>query len=349
MKTILIIEDDINLRETTAELLALSDYKPLTAPDGKVGIEMALKLLPDLIICDIMMPKINGYEVLEALALRENTRHIPFIFLSAKTEHKEIRKGMDLGADDYLTKPFEEEDLLNSIQRRLQKSEDLLLFNEKHPDPEKEPKKLESLGQLKNLFEKEGALKDFRKNEVIYRKNEHSNQLFLILEGLVKTHIIDSRGKELITGLYKPDDFLGFSSFDSRTPFTETATTIKDTRVVGIAKDKLKNILYENQGVSLEFVNLLSDNLTDIKRQLMQMAYSSVRKKTASAIIQFVELMNHKPEMAIRITRNDLAASAGIATESLIRTLSDFKKEKLIDIQGRTIKILDLDKLKNIH
>ena len=106
MKTILLIEDDKALRENTEELLELSGYSVLTAPNGKIGIELVKENLPDIIVCDIMMPVIDGYGVLENLSADEKTKQIPFIFLSAKTEHKEIRKGMDLGADDYLTKPF---------------------------------------------------------------------------------------------------------------------------------------------------------------------------------------------------------------------------------------------------
>ena len=113
MKKIVLIEDDTALRENTAELLELSNYEVITAPNGKLGIEVAKAQTPDLIVCDIMMPEVDGYGVLEALVSHPETQHIPFIFLSAKTEHKEIRKGMDMGADDYLTKPFEEEELIS--------------------------------------------------------------------------------------------------------------------------------------------------------------------------------------------------------------------------------------------
>src|SRR5699024_5243248 len=122
MKKLLIIEDDEILKDNTAELLELSGYEVITASNGKTGIEQAKAHNPDLIICDIMMPKMYGYEVLESLTANEDTRYIPFIFLTAKTEHKEVRKGMDMGADDYLTKPFDESDLLNAIESRLDKA-----------------------------------------------------------------------------------------------------------------------------------------------------------------------------------------------------------------------------------
>lgn len=121
MKRILLIEDDVTVRENTAELLELSNYEVITASDGKQGCLKAHSVVPDIIVCDIMMPEMDGYGVLQELSKTPKTANIPFIFLSAKTEHKDIRRGMDLGADDYLTKPFEEEDLLSAIESRLAK------------------------------------------------------------------------------------------------------------------------------------------------------------------------------------------------------------------------------------
>jgi len=340
MKRILLIEDDVALRENTAELLELSDYAVDMAPNGRIGITMAKDNPPDIIICDIMMPEVDGYGVLEAMMTEEKTRHIPFVFLSAKTEHKEIRKGMDLGADDYITKPFEEEELLSAIESRLAKAQ-ILARQENQPEPEESANGMRNLHQLKNYFWDEGEELTFKRGEAVYSKGDRSNNLYLILKGVVKTHTMDINGKDLITGLYKADDFLGFTSFDENIPHNETATAVEDAEVVAISKMQVKSVLKNNQEVSLELVNMLTDNLADIKEQLMQMAYSSVRKKTANTILQFVEVMNTKPDAPIRILRSDLATTAGIATESLIRTLSHFKKKGLIEIEGRDIRVLD--------
>jgi len=113
MKKILIIEDDEIIRESTAELLGfVDDYTVVTAENGREGVKKALKEIPDIIICDVMMPLMDGYDVLENLSKNPKTQFIPFIFLSAKTERGDVRKGMNLGADDYITKPFTEENLL---------------------------------------------------------------------------------------------------------------------------------------------------------------------------------------------------------------------------------------------
>lgn len=348
MKTILLIEDDSALRENTAELLELAGYTVFTAPNGKIGIEKAKTENPSVIVCDIMMPEIDGYGVLEAVSLEEKTKHIPFIFLSAKTEHKEIRKGMDMGADDYLTKPFDEEELMSAIESRLAKASILAMRDTNHTEAT-DDENPQNLNQLKNFFCDEGEVSTYKKGETIYRTGDHSNSLFLILKGVVKTHTMDANAKELITGLYKADDFLGFTSFDDNIPYNESATTVEETEVVGISKKYVKDILKKSQDVSLELMNMLTDNLSEIKQQLVRMAYSSVRKKTANTILQFVDIMNKKPEAPLRISRNDLATTAGIATESLIRTLSDFKKDGLIEIEGRDIRIVDLESLRAIE
>lgn len=351
MKTILLIEDDTALRENTAELLELSDYKVITSPNGKIGITKAKEKKPDIIVCDIMMPEVDGYGVLEALSHDVNTNQIPFIFLSAKTEHKEIRKGMDMGADDYLTKPFDEDELLSAIESRLAKAEIISkILKEQSQIPKEESEdSLRNLNELKNFFDDYGDLSKCKKGEPIFKEGEHSNKIYLILKGVVKTHKMDENGKELITALFKSDDFLGFTSFVDNTPYQESATAVEDTELAGISKSNLKEILEKSKNISLELMELLSDNLSEIKEQLLQMAYSSVRKKTAQTILQFAQVLNKKPEESIKISRNDLASVAGIATESLIRTLSSFKKDGLIEIEGRNIRIIDLPGLQLVE
>ncbi|AUC81152.1 response regulator [Lacinutrix sp. Bg11-31] len=351
MRTLLLIEDDLALRENTAELLELSNYKVLTAANGKLGIEQANLHIPDLIVCDIMMPETDGYGVLEAVSNNEKTKHIPFIFLSAKTEHKEIRRGMDLGADDYLTKPFEEEELVSAIESRLAKSQILAkIISEDSKTKDTNGKdSLRSLNELKNFFDDNGKQYNFSKGEAIYKEGSHSNNVYLIIKGVVKSHRIDESGKELITALHKADDFLGFTSFIDTIPYQESATAVENVELTSISKLRLKEVLGKSQNVSIELMNVLTDNISEIKDQLLQMAYSSVRKKTAQTILQFAKILNKKPEEAIKISRYDLASVAGIATESLIRTLSGFKKDNYIEIEGRNIKILDLEALENVE
>ncbi|WP_350285337.1 response regulator [uncultured Croceitalea sp.] len=349
MKKILLVEDDVSLRENIAELLNLSGYLVFDAAHGKMAVEVAKKELPNLILCDIMMPELDGYGVLEALSSNKETRHIPFIFISAKTERKDIRRGMNLGADDYLTKPFEEEELLNAIHSRLHKAELINMSLNAKLQKNNPKNEIRSLNELKNFFDDYGQLSSFKKEETIFCEGEHSNTIYLILKGVVKCYKLDEQGKELITALYGADEFLGFTSLLENLPHQEYAVAIENVEIAGIAKSELKKILEENQKVSLELMEVLADNITEIKKQLLQMAYSSVRKKTAQTLLQFEKTMNKGPKEPLHITRGDLAHVAGIATESLIRTLSDFKHEGLIAVENRNIKILDPASLQDIQ
>jgi DNA-binding NarL/FixJ family response regulator len=119
MTHILIIEDQPVMRKNLSLMLQMEGYELSTASNGREGIDTALKRPPDLILCDIMMPEADGYEVLRTLRANEPTRMTPFIFLTAKGEKPDIRSGMNLGADDYLTKPVESSDLLAAVETRL--------------------------------------------------------------------------------------------------------------------------------------------------------------------------------------------------------------------------------------
>ncbi len=119
--TILVIEDEESILELIRDILILEGFDVITASNGKDGLEAAIFTLPNLILCDVTMPEINGYQVLEELQKHFFTQTIPFIFLTARAGRENIRVGMNLGADDYLTKPFDEDELLGAIQARLKK------------------------------------------------------------------------------------------------------------------------------------------------------------------------------------------------------------------------------------
>ncbi len=125
MKKVLLIEDDMVLREATADFLQEEGFKVFTAQDGMLGIKSAIKNLPDLILCDIEMPSFNGYEVYSILQENIDTRIIPFIFLTARAENEDIRAAMQKGVDDYITKPFDYDELLQTIKIRIEKRERL--------------------------------------------------------------------------------------------------------------------------------------------------------------------------------------------------------------------------------
>jgi len=123
MKKILVIEDEPEMRRNITALLRFQNYEPIAAENGRAGIETARREKPDLILCDVMMPELDGYGVLQALQADTSLARTPFIFLTAKGEKDDLRSGMDLGADDYLTKPVANADLVRAIEARLRRSE----------------------------------------------------------------------------------------------------------------------------------------------------------------------------------------------------------------------------------
>jgi DNA-binding NarL/FixJ family response regulator len=123
MKKILVIEDEPEMRRNIATLLRYRDYEAIEAENGRKGVELARRVKPDLILCDVMMPELDGYGVLQALQQDTSLALVPFIFLTAKGEKEDLRSGMNLGADDYLTKPVANNDLVNAIEARLRRYE----------------------------------------------------------------------------------------------------------------------------------------------------------------------------------------------------------------------------------
>ncbi|MEO9005433.1 MAG: response regulator [Ginsengibacter sp.] len=349
MKKILLIDDSDDLRENTAEILELANYKVFTAENGKLGVEAALREDPDLIICDIMMPELDGYGVLHLLQKNLSTRHKPFIFLTAKTEHKDLRKGMESGADDYITKPFTGIELLSAVESRLKKIELIEKQFKGDMDELQELIRISSGDALKELTDA-CTINNYKKKERIYSEGNRPTSLYYIAKGKVKTLKTNDNGKELVVGLYNKNDFLGYIALLEQTNYQDTAVAMEDTELTEIPKEDFELLINNNRDVSRKFIQLLAKNISEKKEQLLGMAYNSLRKKVAEALITLNNKYNQGSEKAlpINITRESLASIAGTATESLIRTLGDFKNEKLIAIEESVITILNAKKLENL-
>jgi CRP-like cAMP-binding protein len=248
---------------------------------------------------------------------------------------------MDLGADDYLTKPFEEEDLLSAIESRLAKVEILQAQENNNGEA------VQNLSAFREMMRNRDQI-SFKAGENIYEEGKSSLHFYMVERGVVKAHKYDSRGKEMITELYKEGDFFGNLSFNKNSAYGEYATALEDSVLYVVSKDELREILKSNSNISMELLQEMGDHLMGVKEQLMEIAYASVRRKTARTILLFAHKIKKNPLHSIRISRADLAGVAGIASETLIRTLSDFKKEGLIEIEGRNVKLLDVEKLERI-
>ena len=349
MKKILLIEDNKEIRENTAEILELANYRVFTAENGKIGVEVALKENPDLIICDIMMPVLDGYGVLHLINKNPQIQHTPFIFLSAKTEKGDIRKGMSLGADDYLTKPFDGTELLDAVEGRLKKAELLRKDLASGLTGLSELMTVTSGKDVLTSFTEERNINKYKKKQVIYSEGNRPFQLFFIQKGKVKTYKINELAKELTVGLYSEGDFLGYIALMEGSSYRESAVAMEDTELAVIPRDDFNELINSSKEISQKFIKLLARNVSEKEEQLLGMAYNSLRKKVADALLALQKKYTSSANPnSIDISRENLATIAGTATESLIRTLSDFRSEKLIELNGSNIVILQEKKLVNM-
>jgi CheY-like chemotaxis protein len=350
MKKILIIEDNKDVRDNTAEILNLAEYEVITAENGRIGIEKAIQFKPDLVVCDIMMPGLDGYGVLESLHKNSDTSTIPFIFLTAKINRDDVRLGMNLGADDYLTKPFDENELLEAIECRLRKNE--FLQNEIAKNIEGLNRFLEEASKYIDLesLSKNYPMKNYNKKDIIFWEGDNAHSLFFIERGSIKTYKSTESGKELVTGISGKGDFIGqLSLLNSVGTYVENAMVLEDAEVCAIPKNDFTKLLYGNPTVSQKFIGMISNNLIHVQEQLVDMAFASVRQRAAKTLLELYEkgLIKDKPNGGLGMPREDFAGMIGTATETAIRTLSDFKDEGLITTDsGRRIMILDKEELK---
>jgi len=350
-KKILIIEDDTILRENTAETLELANYEAITAVNGREGIAKVRSEKPDLILCDIIMPELDGYSVIQILSADPATSGIPFIFLSAKSEKEDVRKGMALGADDYLTKPLDESDMLSAIEGLLKRivllkrpvistSEDLGEYMDH----------ISELSAIKELY-KDRNPRQLKRKEIIFKEGDEAHYLYFVCKGKLKMYKTHPDGKEYTTELLDVGDFFGFLAIMENRTYTENAEAIEDSVICRIPREDFDQLVRKDRDVAHAFIKLITRELYEKEKKMLSLAYDTVRKRTADALLELLTKFGKEgsgKNFVMNVPRSDIASMVGTAVESVIRTLSDFKEEKLIKITGKAIEILDEDGLKNI-
>lgn len=346
---ILVIEDDPDMLENISSILELGNYEVLTAANGKNGVARALQEKPDLILCDVIMPDLDGYGVLHILGRNPETSTIPFIFLSARSDSSYLREGMMLGADDYLTKPFDDTELLSVLEMRIKKHEQIKASFDK--DIRDINDFLNRAQEIKGTHSVTDQLqmRKIKKKNFVYMDGHEPVDLYYIQSGLVKTFMMTQDGKELVVGLHGAGEFIGYLPLLENTSYNESAIVLEDAVVQMINRQDFNTLVYSNRVVATQFIKLLADSLYELEQRLLEMAYQSVRQRVAIALLKLKDKHgNGARDIQITISRRDLAGIVGTATESLNRTLADFKNEDLIDLTDAGIQINDEEKLKSI-
>jgi CRP-like cAMP-binding protein/CheY-like chemotaxis protein len=342
-QTILLIEDNADMSENIADILRLAHYQVTIANNGKVGVDIAQKTHPDLIICDIMMPELDGYGVVHILKSDPSTADIPFIFLTAKAEKKDFRAGMNQGADDYISKPFDGNDLLKVVEVQLKKNK--LLKSSLDNSNGAFQNKTSDFREFQKLVENK-AVRLFKKKHFLFMEGQHPNDLYYINQGSVKSYKVNYDGKELITGIHRAGDFVGYVPLLENKPYSDNAEALEESKISIINKDEFLDLVYSSREVAQKFIKMLSKDLEETESRLLDIAYQSVRQRVAIALLKINEqFAKTSKDSVITVARKDISNIVGTATESLNRTLADFKDEGLVEIMDEGLKIKNKVKL----
>lgn len=343
---VLVIEDNREVRENIIEILELDGYQTLGAPDGKVGVTIARENVPDLILCDIMMPELDGYGVVKIVKQDERLKDIPFLFLTAKSEKQDFRRAMSLGADDFITKPFDDIDLLESVEVRLK-------LRETNTAPKWSSfwyrgMKMEEINQGIDLLRKRAqnkVTKRYEAKESIFKSGEYPLFLFFVKKGVLKMSITTDTGKEMITCLNKEKDLLGVVPYLLNEAFRADCSALVESEIELIPVTDCENLVRKDPGFLSALNFILAHQNSYFASRNVDLAYSTVRKKVANALLLYQEAFGLSRFPCLR---DDLSGLAAVAKETLIRTLSDFKKEGLIHVFLHEIEILEEEKIRRM-
>jgi CRP-like cAMP-binding protein/FixJ family two-component response regulator len=348
-RKILVIDDNQEMCTNITAILKLANYDVVSATSGRLGIELAQQGNPDLILCDVVMPDLDGHGVLHILNKDPSTANIPFIFLTARSEAKDFRAGMNLGADDFITKPFDGLELYNVIELRLKKN-DLIktTFNNNINDINDffvRTKQLPGFHKVSDLRQS----RKYKKKDFVFLEGTQPMFLYFISSGEVKTYKSNRDGKELVTGMHRAGEFIGFLPLLENKPNNETAVVLKEADIYMIPQQDFLTLIYTNKEIARKFISMLSSNLYQTENALIEIAYQSVRQRVATALIK---LNSHNGSVSsnqpfIYVTRRNISSMVATTTESLNRTIADFKEEGLVEISGKGLRIMNMTKLEH--
>ncbi len=347
MKKILLIEANKKVAAQISEILEMDGYKVTIATDGRQGFAAAVKEIPDLIICDVLLPVLDGYGVLKLLNHEVSISLVPFIFLISKNDREEIRRCMNLGADDFLFKPVDVSELLEAVKARLKVYDEIKTKINSGPTVDERDS-----SDMLDLTSGNRVIRHYAKKQIVFDKGDRVQFLHFIISGSVKEYLFNEQGKEIITSLQGPGDFIGYTSILKGNSYYNSAAALSDADVMLIPRNELAQILEKDSEFSNRLLGILTNDVKERDDQLLNMAYTSARKRVADALLKYVEKLPAHPAdngVAAEINRADLASFCGLTKESTVRVLTNFKEENLIEVADNKIVLLDKSRLMNVR
>ena len=341
MKSILVIEDNREVRDNMLDILGLAGYNAVGADTGKEGIELARKGKVDLILCDIMMPGLDGYGVLKILSEDERTGGIPFVFVTAKSEQEDLRRGMNLGADDYVTKPFYKDELLRIVEVRLRKNQ--IRTGASTPSTTWTGfLSQQALQSAMDLLIDSAARRTYQRGEAVYREGEQVRDVFLMQSGFAKHQKTTDFGKRLIVYVFQPGDFFGYPEMIAGGNYEHDTVALTDMEVDYIPAQVIRERLASDANIADLLLGHLANGLLQADQRMLNQAYLSVRKRCAETLLRAQQVFQ---DTNWPMNREELSQWAGTAKETFIRNLTDFRDSGLVEIENSQIRILDSEGL----
>jgi CRP-like cAMP-binding protein/CheY-like chemotaxis protein len=341
---ILVICIDNKKRATLSKLLLNSGFLTYEAKNGEESIAIASRETPDLILCDIILSDIHGNDVLELLKELPHISDIPILYLKNQSDKVDLKVELGLGSADFINRPYNAQSIITKVKIKLEK------FHQFKKSKKDCVEILQSFSanknNLVNSLLKFEEIETFAKKQLIYNEGDLPKWLFYVESGGIKLFKRNDFGKEFITQIISKGQFFGYRTLLIGTKYNNCAEALTTSTLRLIPRNSFFKLIDSSKMIANKFIELISKSAIDCEQDLVEMAYSSVRRKVARALLVFADDKSIKPIIKLAVSREDLASKAGTAKETLIRTLSDFKSEGLIDIKGKLITILNFDGLR---
>ena len=314
---ILLIANDPAVRTLTTEILELANYQVVFAADGKTGVEQALIEQPEIIVTETAMPGLDGYGVLHLLHSKPWFNNSLFIVLSNVLDKAEIRRAIEMGADDVIVKPFEGTELLSCLESRIKKKElgtknksiapvtNLTIDNDK---------------ELQDFLIKDRNVDRYNKKQLIVREGERPNKVFYVLNGKARSFKTHPDGKDLAIDLIGPGDYIGYADLLNGSNYTESVETLDYMELAVIPRKDFEEALYGSVIASRKFMEKVIHRSCLMQNRLLWLAYHTLRQKVAAAILQLKAKYGCESNdfFQINLSRTAFASIAVIAANSSI-------------------------------
>ena len=341
--TIVVIEDQEAVRENLAETLELDGYRVVAAADGHEGVRAVREHSPHLVLCDVMMPRLDGFGVLKILRDDDATRHIPLVFLTARAEREDLRRGMNLGAADYVTKPFFQDELLTVVRERV--------LPEGSPGDAPAAPRGNGPGAAGEVdamlaeLQARGRERGYDERAPIYFRGDPTRAVGRVLEGRVRLYRETAFDKALTIDTVGAGGWFGIDDALAGGAHALTAAAHPRARVALVEVAELRGALARRPELWWWLGGQLAQDLSLRGEQLLQIAYFSVRKRVAEFLLRAAGRANAASPRA-DLRREDIAEAVGTTPESVTRVLTEFRRDGLVALGGPgEIELADRDGL----